>query len=279
MLSGTLMANLLFIKNTDLPRFYRRRISRIFPVALAYIAVMIALYLLMSKSFSWKQALSAGTFTYNYAMFFVERSRDFDHYWSLCVEEHSYILLGLLAFLIRSKNLNALLILLTTTLLILVSTVVWGTLHQWEYYTTFWVSHTRSLSIVSAALLAVVTSRRLLFTSPIIVLVAFAAGIFLNGTYVPDYIKYTVGTWCLAYAVNNIELMPKLIGALFAWKPMQIAGIGSFSLYVWQQVFYKGTIRGGIVATIIVAIASYVLIEKPFRQYLNAHWGVRKASV
>lgn len=60
-----------------------------------------------------------------------------------------------------------------------------------------------------------------------------------------------------------------LAGTFLSSRPMQIVGLGSYSLYLWQQVFLawptddgKGTLP--LVLLPVVAFASFTLIEKPF---------------
>ncbi|SEG02760.1 Peptidoglycan/LPS O-acetylase OafA/YrhL, contains acyltransferase and SGNH-hydrolase domains [Bryocella elongata] len=80
--------------------FYLRRAYRILPVYL----VVVALYFLVP---AWREAPTIGplwkflTFTMNFGFSF--RRRAFSHAWSLCVEEHFYLVLPVLVALLMRK--------------------------------------------------------------------------------------------------------------------------------------------------------------------------------
>src|ERR1044071_1561851 len=63
-LSGYLMGQLLFIKNTALDVFYRRRIARIIPAHLFFIACVIAFHLATHGPIDWS-ATGAALFFVN----------------------------------------------------------------------------------------------------------------------------------------------------------------------------------------------------------------------
>lgn len=104
-LSGFLIGQQLFQKYRDGAKpsavdFYLRRAFRILP---AYFAVL-ALYFLAP---AWRESPRIGplwkflTFTMNFGFSFDTRA--FSHAWSLCVEEHFYLLLPLLAMLLMRR--------------------------------------------------------------------------------------------------------------------------------------------------------------------------------
>lgn len=93
-LSGLLMARLLFVDRVPIPVFYRRRISRIMPGFLVFVALVTLAYLVLGKPVAWSEVATALTFTKNYFLASAEETAmPFGHIWSLSVEEHSYILL------------------------------------------------------------------------------------------------------------------------------------------------------------------------------------------
>lgn len=87
-------------KSPSIGDFYLRRAYRILPVYL----VVVALYFLVP---AWREAPAIGplwkflTFTMNFGFSF--RHRAFSHAWSLCVEEHFYLVLPLLVTLLMRK--------------------------------------------------------------------------------------------------------------------------------------------------------------------------------
>ncbi len=104
-LSGRLMAEILFVREMPLGTFFLRRFSRVYPTLFIFVLVNTAIFSSTSLAPDLAAVLAALSFTLNY---FIITSHTFvsifDHIWSLCVEEHSYLLLGLLAFSLRGAG-------------------------------------------------------------------------------------------------------------------------------------------------------------------------------
>ncbi len=103
-LSGLLMAGLLFEKKVPISTFYRRRIARIIPVHVVFIALVTFAYHVLSIDISWREVCSALFFVNNYVAPAAGPGTavmPFGHIWSLSVEEHSYIALSLIAIASR----------------------------------------------------------------------------------------------------------------------------------------------------------------------------------
>jgi peptidoglycan/LPS O-acetylase OafA/YrhL len=117
-LSGFLITDILLRMKEKLPKgdfykkFYGRRFLRIFPLYYFYLALVITLLLLLPKpglnslvaEFGEKirlQTWMAALYIYDFyhASAFFERSRFFNHLWSLSVEEQFYLLWPLLIFI------------------------------------------------------------------------------------------------------------------------------------------------------------------------------------
>ncbi len=96
-LSGLLMGRILFIKRVPLGTFYKRRISRILPVFVAFVAIVYgAAYVLHHEERHY--FMYTLTFTRAYlpaAASFWRSDIPIGHLWSLNVEEHCYLFLGL----------------------------------------------------------------------------------------------------------------------------------------------------------------------------------------
>lgn len=96
-LSGMLMANILFIKRVDLVTFYKRRISRISPVFFIFLSVICLASYILNLSKEHENYFYLITFLRSY----FPESPDIwhtgipiGHLWSLNVEEHYYIFLS-----------------------------------------------------------------------------------------------------------------------------------------------------------------------------------------
>ena len=105
-LSGFLVSGLLFQEylasgEIKYRRFILRRGLKIWPAFYVYIAVSAGLVALIqvrrSAAFPWREFLTAALFLRNY---FPGDSPFFAHIWSLAVEEHFYLLLPLVVFLL-----------------------------------------------------------------------------------------------------------------------------------------------------------------------------------
>lgn len=126
-LSGFLMARLLFLDEVPIPTFYRRRAARIFPAVLCFLAVVVVAFLAFGKPISWPEVAAAAAFVNNYFPGPPGASvMPFGHIWSLRVEEHSYILLSLVALAARSRLVKAQwVVVLLTILFALVGVGYW----------------------------------------------------------------------------------------------------------------------------------------------------------
>ena len=108
-LSGLLMGRLLFLDQVALPTFFKRRVSRILPATLVFVAVVCLAHWANGAPISWFELSTALLFVKNYWPESV--TLPFGHIWSLSVEEHSYLFLAALAFVVRSRRWPALLLL------------------------------------------------------------------------------------------------------------------------------------------------------------------------
>lgn len=283
-LSGRLMADLLFVKRMALPRFFYRRFTRVLPVSLLFIVTSFIVFPAGIDQLQAKAALASAAMVVNYTQLVGIGSAVTGHYWSLCVEEHSYLALGLLAWMLRRRGhpagmRPALACLGLAVLMILNGWRLWH-LHP-DYYAVYWRSDVRAATIFLSAGL------RLLFVqgpapawrAAWIPIAALLAGLALNTNHVPDPIKYSAGSLLIAVAVNSLEQAPALARRFLASRLVAWFGLVSYSIYIWQQPFYYLVDRYGALPMLAGAIAMgaaiSVLYEQPLRAWLNAR---RKAG-
>lgn len=115
-LSGYLITNILleqkeqpakkFFKN-----FYIRRALRIFPLYYGYIAIIFSVPLL-SKQVNSHEFFSLLTYTYNFTRISPhwKPSPFYSAFWSLCVEEHFYLLWPFIVYFLTKRNIGKVLI-------------------------------------------------------------------------------------------------------------------------------------------------------------------------
>lgn len=279
-LSGRLMAEILFIRQTSLKTFIPRRINRVYPALFVYVVIVAALAQ-FSETFAVgpKAVVAALMFLWDYvlAIPFLYRTEMFDHFWSLSVEEHSYLLLALIAFFFRKNLRLAAFVILAVALLSFANGFVSYSVLDQGYFDTYWRFDVHVGSIfISTALycfqkLNILPSTALLFWPSLI------GAFVLSMSALPMPLHYSAATVCLALAICNID-NAKVATRLLSARPIRALGLISYSLYLWQQPFYQLTTYDmlsvwlALPLAIICAYASYRLIEKPARSYLNEAW-------
>lgn len=280
-LSGRLMVETLFVNRHPLRSFVKRRIARIVPALLVYVTVMMLALSESSIRFKWKAALTAVTFSYNYAAILVDRAPALDHIWSLCVEEHAYLLLGLIAWRMRRAGFDPLPLLGGFAALALANGIISYCIFDLTYEQTYWRTDVHVASILLSAFICL--ARRhprypSLLRGPHVALLALAGGVAAFFHAVPMPIHYVAGTALLAVAVNSIDDAPRPVRAVLSFRPLTLLGLWSFSLYLWQQPFYKfaveqkAAVPAMFAAALACAIISYYRVERPARSWLNRNW-------
>ena len=281
-LSGLLMSRLLFVKATPLPLFYKRRISRVFPSFFVFIALSVVLAWCFHNAIDWKEVALAALFLNNYfSGDSVHSVMPFGHIWSLAVEEQSYVLLSLVALCVRRGWCRAM-----TALTWIISFCATASLVYWFFYTSeklefeiFYHTEVAGYGIfISAFFLLFFQTRPIprlpALCYPALGLVALA--FFWWSVPVPIGTLFGVGT--LALLVNLLPQAPASIHSLLSFAPLRQLGLWSFSIYLWQQAFYLAHHHDnlpswlGISLALLAGICSFYLLEKPAREYINAHW-------
>ncbi|AZO74948.1 MAG: acyltransferase [Mesorhizobium sp.] len=279
-LSGRLMGEILFIERFPLKKFFKRRFSRIYPALLVFvIAAMIGLSGTFI-AFKWKAALTALTFTYNYAGILINRAGALDHIWSLAIEEHSYVILALISVVVSGRA-NVVRLLVALSVLAMAN----GAISYWvlgmDYETSYWRTDVHIASILlSAAICLLKADGRLpaFLRNRHVALGAAAGAVLLFLDPVPTPVHYLLGVPLLALAVNALDFAGAYLTGLLSSRPMVMLGLWSYSLYLWQQPFYKFVYDRGVTplpmlaAVFACALASYYIVEKPARGWLNRNW-------
>ncbi|MER9419887.1 acyltransferase [Mesorhizobium sp. M0306] len=279
-LSGRLMAEILFVEHYPLKKFFKRRFSRIYPALLIFVvAAMVALSGTFI-AFKWKAALTALTFTYNYAGILVTRAGALDHIWSLCVEEHAYIILALISVVVSGRS-RVIVLLGALSVLAMAN----GAISYWAlgigYEGSYWRTDVHIASILLSAVICLLKADdRLpaLLKGPHVALATSVIAVLLFMAAVPTPIHYLVAVPLLALAVNSLDFSSRHLTGLLSSLPMTMLGLWSYSLYLWQQPLYQFVdIKGSspwlmLAAVFACALCSYYIVEKPARSWLNRNW-------
>ncbi|MCU6434128.1 acyltransferase [Undibacterium sp. Jales W-56] len=281
-LSGFLMCRLLFIKEVPVKTFYQRRISRIFPAFFSFIIFMLAYFFLTGQAIDWAETSMAGLFLNNYFPGTVGHAvMPFGHIWSLSVEEHTYVFLTLIAVTVRGNYVNAKWALAVSSLI----SIVLG-LAYWRLFPTqklefeLWAhSEISAYGILFSGCLLLCLQRVKIPTLPVPVYpILILLGLACYWWSMPIPLRGFVGVGLFALTLNILPTAPAMLKRCLSFGPLKKLGLWSFSIYLWQQVFYLAHHREGlptmaaITLAVICGTASYYLIENPTRRWLNDRW-------
>ena len=264
-----------------LKSFYIRRAFRILPPALFYLCTVALLSRLFPVPVTSRELVGSFFFARNYPTL-IASPYGFAgwytaHFWSLAVEEHFYFLLpALLFFTPRKYRVGALGFL---AFLITVHRVL--ALHSRPWRLIQFHTDIRLDSLLVPAIFAVIASspqgrqffKRALRFWPVFFILTLCVLPFGEGTAW----KATFIIWAMPCIVLGSVLNAKnIFGALLEVRVLRYIGRISYSLYLWQQLFFTDhfSVSGhplGIVQswplrlllTFACAIASYHLLERP----------------
>jgi peptidoglycan/LPS O-acetylase OafA/YrhL len=278
-LSGVLMGRLLFVKQVPLGLFYKRRISRIVPVLVVYVLAITAYLLARGHAHPGRALLSTAFLVFNYFGHAPGTPAQYSHLWSICIEEHGYLVLGLVAVIAPRLRIAPQRMIAILVVLVWLFAAGYTAFTHWGYYDLFWRSEARLGGIFGSAGLAAWLARR---ERPLLnggaAVAAFALGVVLQTTFAPDLVKYTLGTLCLSLAVVHLEWAPRWFLRPFEHPLLVRLGVLSYSIYLWQQPFYAlgldhPALRfATLPAALVVGALSFSFLEKPTRAWLNARW-------
>jgi peptidoglycan/LPS O-acetylase OafA/YrhL len=270
----------------SLKGFYIRRVFRICPPAWLYLVVYLLLSLFHLLPVDVGGVLASFLMVRNFWVGVagdVPRTWYTIHFWSLSVEEHFYLLLpSLLIFVKRRRAL--LLAVLSAFVMIWVLLVTHYTALQGQgiVLRTDMRIHALLIPAMFAVLLTRQSVRALVvrWLHPWVAILLFAvAFIFFTQTHVHLLSLATMFVIPVGFPLLVISTMlhPKSIGCrILEWWPLRFVGHISYSLYLWQQMFFAGgrapaswplsvlqVFPLNYLAAFACATASYYLIEKP----------------
>jgi peptidoglycan/LPS O-acetylase OafA/YrhL len=278
-LSGRLMAEILFLRRMPLMQFYLRRFARVYPALLVFVILSALSFRTLQPGYTFAAATFALTFTLNYAVaasalpFTI-----FDHIWSLCVEEHSYLLLGLIAFLCRSMHRQiAAVIMLVAGLSAAASGIVQLDLLQYDQFHVLWRTDVAMAGIfISAGLFILLPIGKNTIGVSWITPAGLAAASIAQFCGANAFVSLGCEILLLSVAVLGIEHSISPFKVILESRTLRFAGRCSFSIYLWQEPFYKIATLDRfphqllLVLGLAVGILSYYAVERPARLTLNA---------
>lgn len=266
--------------------FYIRRVFRILPPFWVFLAAVALLWKLGTIETSWASLGIAFTFLRD----FVRGDWWTGHSWSLSIEEQFYLLWpAALVLLGRRKSLwTALgLIVAAPAIRVLSHMLITGKSGSIENF----MFHMRVDSLMFGCALAMVyktqwfarIAERILKWPIMLAALGFFSFVsgYLNYRFQGYYMLpfgYTLESIAISYLLLYFVTKPASMGGrLLNAKPLVHAGLISYSLYLWQQLFLTpslqapnhwsasilGTFPFNLLATFLAAELSWQLVEKP----------------
>lgn len=269
-ISGYIITTLLLRErerrgSVSIAAFYVRRVTRIMPPLAVYFLAVVALSAAGTIRLSSASLLSSATFTCNTGI--VDCQWWVAHTWSLAVEEQFYIVWPLLFGLIAAQ--------LHVRLLagVVVACILGALIQQPAFHGNFTsfgciaagALYASSPALRHACLKAAHTLPWLALTG--LLLFSYrntAAGI--TTAFMPVIVVYVI------FAGNALGWVRRILES----PPLQWIGLGSYSLYLWQQLFLARPYLYDrhplpVVLLPLVVIASVWLVERPFMR-IGRRW-------
>ena len=280
-LSGLLMARILFVDRMNLKDFYIRRFSRVMPALFVFLVVVTGLSIALKYDFSVMEIVSSLFFLRTYIpaepAYFTTPTPT-GHLWSLNVEEHSYVLMSLMSLVLiaRRKIAYVLLGIYAASVVVNIVNILSMTAQEFEYSL---IRTESAIGFIAFSAGYSLLKREKNFILPkhttwVFLLIAFACYI----KALPIWLTFLFCPVLLGIAVNHLTESDQLLQLALKTPVLRYLGIFSYSIYLWQQVFYKlyyalpyGQITG-FLASIGVGIASFYLMENPIRHFINKKW-------
>lgn len=282
-LSGMLMSGILFEKRMALKKFYVRRFSRIYPALFFYVVLWYTVATLAGWDYQFKEIVANLTFTRTYypAVPHIWNVHvPMGHLWSLNVEEHAYVLMSLITLVLTRRAYIAWLLAALGGVSIAINFYYYFDSSMSEAHFRIRTESAICFVFLSASynLLKKEYGIRMPGWMPAVLTLAACSCYFYR---FPHWLTFAVTPILLALAVNHLQEAGRWFRQLLLFPPLRQMGLWSYSIYLWQQPFYKGAdmLPGGKFTGFFIAIAagalSYYLIEQPMRSRINNYWNRR----
>ncbi len=295
-ISGYLMCSLITgemaLGKFSLAGFYQRRIRRIFPALFAMMltCAVVAWFAFMPQELLYfaRSMTAASLFASNIQ--FAKEAGYFDigaqmkpllHTWSLAVEEQFYIGFPLLMVLLQRLTPRQIMPVMLVALAASFAASI-GVLNQ-NSTAGFYLSQYRVWELLIGVILGLgaipelrsETGRQVLAAIGL-VLIGIAVFVFTEKTAFPGFAALLpcLGAACIIHARAGNGI----VGRLLALRPMVFVGLISYSLYLWHwpiivftRYFTDHELTPAlrlvvILASLVVAVASWHFVERPFRK-------------
>lgn len=292
-ISGYLITTILIEdienKRFSIINFYERRARRILPALFFVMLVCIPfawMWMLPDPLENFGQSLVAATLSANNVLLYltsgywdlVSEFKPLLHTWSLGVEEQYYVIFPLL--LLLAWRFGKGIVLLTIIVIASVSLVLSEWLSRENPEAAFFLIHTRAWELLAGSISGFIALRRGIQKNNPLALIGLAAIIFSIFFY--DETTPFPSVYALVPVLGVVLLVlyadkETIAAKLLSLKSLVGIGLISYSAYLWHQPLFAfskiyqktepSLLLNGllILATFLLAYASWKYIEKPFR--------------
>lgn len=285
-LSGMLMSNILFVERMHLRDFYIRRFSRVIPALVIFLCAAFAVSLLMHYDFKIIEFIASLIFVRTYfpvepAYFSTQLPTG--HLWSLNVEEHGYLVMSLISIILVSRTRVAWVLMAIYLFSVAVN------FYNYTHFTALEFEYSLIRTESAIGFIAFSASYNLLRMKysiklhPQLPLLLFLLALACYLDCAPIWLTFLAGPVLLGIAVNHLVEAANFVKHLLTLAPLRWLGILSYSIYLWQQIFYKlyyalpGGAAAGFVLSILAGTGSFFMFENPLRRAINNRWSQEPA--
>lgn len=273
----------------SLKLFYARRSLRIFPAFYAYWLLLSGALVVLHKGFPTAQAFASLFYVNNYYQaVHGDPNTGFSHTWSLGIEEQFYLVWPLAFLLLRNTTRRLGFLAAAVVVVMLYREALVFVFHRDQGY-IYEAFDTRADHLLIGCLLAVVLRagvwRRFwnricasawLAAAPLGMLAASSALALRFGSTYRDAIGFVIDPMLVALLMVQTIAHPAAgFGNALNWGWMRYLGTISYSVYLYQQLVIEPvkkmaarwpgvSLPTAILAVIVMASASYWIVEQPF---------------
>lgn len=272
-LSGRLMADVLFINNMGWQEFAIRRVARLYPALLFFVACVLAFSCAPGRKEFFVDWWCYPLFAVNLVVVFAGRFPPFDHLWSVSVEVQAYVMLVIIATCLSGRM--RLTVLLAGALFGLASGLLRTYVGHQNPFQVYWRPDVQMAVIFGAAFLRLQLQDVCLPTwlTPL----AFAMSNALMLTTTEPWVSASVNGVLLAFVGATAERASLPFVQLLESRPLIFLGTISYSLYIWQQLFKYShdagfPVLGALSLSLIIATISHYRIERPGKTAILSLW-------
>ncbi len=280
-LSGMLMSNILFIDRMQMRDFYIRRLSRVIPTLLLFLCAAYVVSVLLRYDFSISEFIAKMLFIRSYFPAdpsYFSATPPTGHLWSLNVEEHSYFIMSLLSLFLFKRSTIIFALISIYLLSVGINFYHYSIMPSAEFEESLIRTESAIGFIAFSAAYHLIRLKYSIVVRPFIPGLLLLVALVLYLRVVPIWFTFLVCPLLLGIAANHLKDASGALQKVLTFAPMQLLGLMSYSIYLWQQIFYKlyyvlpGGAFTGFLLSIVVGAASYYFFEQPVRKYINQRW-------